>query len=129
MAAPSASHMVGRCFVATETGTYFEGTGFVKAGQNFRIEACVAVIGFQRTRRSEPGLSSSCLFAVANYRVGLDVSIGLEFRTSRTNGVLLAVSNQASDGLGLEIVNGKVGNPLCEEKKMVDVFVTQFTGC
>uniref|UniRef100_A0A3P8V0J9 Laminin subunit alpha 2 n=1 Tax=Cynoglossus semilaevis TaxID=244447 RepID=A0A3P8V0J9_CYNSE len=83
MAAPSASHMVGRCFVATETGTYFEGTGFVKAGQNFRIEA-------------------------SNYRVGLDVSIGLEFRTSRTNGVLLAVSNQASDGLGLEIVNGKL---------------------
>ncbi|XP_037606027.1 laminin subunit alpha-2 isoform X6 [Sebastes umbrosus] len=76
MATPTSRHMVGRCFVATETGTYFEGTGFLKA--------------------------------VASYRVGLDVSIALEFRTSRTNGVLLAVSNQANDGLGLEIVEGKL---------------------
>uniref|UniRef100_UPI003AAF5012 laminin subunit alpha-2 n=1 Tax=Centroberyx gerrardi TaxID=166262 RepID=UPI003AAF5012 len=76
MAAPTSSHMVGRCFVATETGTYFAGTGFLKA--------------------------------VASYRVGLDVSIALEFRTSRTNGVLLAVSNQVNDGLGLEINQGKL---------------------
>ncbi|XP_040920198.1 laminin subunit alpha-2 isoform X4 [Toxotes jaculatrix] len=76
MATPTSSHMVGRCFVATETGTYFDGTGFLKA--------------------------------VSSYRVGLDVSIALEFRTSRTNGVLLAVSNQANDGLGLEIVEGKM---------------------
>lgn len=45
---------------------------------------------------------------VSKYRVGLDVSIALEFRTSRTNGVLMAVSNQGNDGLGLEIVQGKV---------------------
>ncbi|XP_044024751.1 laminin subunit alpha-2 isoform X3 [Siniperca chuatsi] len=76
MATPTSSHMVGRCFVATETGTYFDGTGFLKA--------------------------------VSSYRVGLDVSIALEFRTSRTNGVLLAISNQANDGLGLEIVQGKL---------------------
>ncbi|XP_049913534.1 laminin subunit alpha-2 isoform X1 [Epinephelus moara] len=76
MATPTSSHMVGRCFVATETGTYFDGTGFLKA--------------------------------VASYRVGLDVSIALEFRTSRTNGVVLGVSNQANDGLGIEIVEGKL---------------------
>lgn len=76
MAAPTSSHMVGRCFVATETGTYFDGTGFLKA--------------------------------VSSYRVGLDVSIAFEFRTSRTNGVLLAISNQGNDGLGLEIVQGKL---------------------
>ncbi len=33
MAAPNASHMVGKCFVSTETGTYFEGTGYLKAGE------------------------------------------------------------------------------------------------
>uniref|UniRef100_A0A3P8SHG9 Laminin subunit alpha 2 n=1 Tax=Amphiprion percula TaxID=161767 RepID=A0A3P8SHG9_AMPPE len=76
MATPTSSHMVGRCFVATEAGTYFDGTGYLKA--------------------------------VSSYRVGLDVSIALEFRTSRTNGVLLAISNQANDGLGLEIVQGKL---------------------
>ncbi|XP_051266055.1 laminin subunit alpha-2 isoform X2 [Dicentrarchus labrax] len=76
MATPKSSHMVGRCFVATEAGTYFDGTGYLKA--------------------------------VSSYRVGLDVSIAFDFRTSRTNGVLLAISNQASDGLGLEIVEGKL---------------------
>ncbi|KAM7367692.1 hypothetical protein PAMP_013975 [Pampus punctatissimus] len=76
MATPNSSHMVGRCFVATETGTYFDGTGFLKA--------------------------------VSTYRVGMNVSITLEFRTSRTNGVLLTVSNQGMDGLGLEIVQGKL---------------------
>uniref|UniRef100_A0AAX7VJA7 Laminin subunit alpha 2 n=1 Tax=Astatotilapia calliptera TaxID=8154 RepID=A0AAX7VJA7_ASTCA len=49
-----------------------------------------------------------CLYLVSSYRVGLDVSIALEFRTSRTSGVLLAVSNQGNDGLGLEIVDGKL---------------------
>ncbi|XP_030201370.1 laminin subunit alpha-2 isoform X3 [Gadus morhua] len=76
MASPNSTHMVGRCFVATETGTYFDGTGYLKA--------------------------------VSTYRVGLDVSVALEFRTSRTNGVLLAISNQGNDGLGLEISQGKV---------------------
>ncbi|XP_055362117.1 laminin subunit alpha-2 isoform X3 [Betta splendens] len=76
MATPTARHMVGRCFVSTETGTYFEGTGFLKA--------------------------------VSPYRVGLDVSMSFEFRTSRTSGVLLTISNQVSDGLGLEIAEGKL---------------------
>ncbi|KAM8831426.1 laminin subunit alpha-2 isoform 5-T5 [Spinachia spinachia] len=76
MAAPTSSHMIATCFVATETGTYFEGTGYLKA--------------------------------VSSYRVGLDVSIAFEFRTSRTSGVLLAISNQGNDGLGLEIVEGKL---------------------
>ncbi|CAL8317241.1 unnamed protein product [Merluccius merluccius] len=76
MASPASTYMVGSCFVSTETGTYFDGTGYVKA--------------------------------VSTYRVGLDVSVALEFRTSRTNGVLLAISNQGNDGLGLEISQGKV---------------------
>jgi len=33
MATPTSRHMIGRCFVATETGTYFEGTGYLKAGE------------------------------------------------------------------------------------------------
>ncbi|KAM8846710.1 LOW QUALITY PROTEIN: laminin subunit alpha-2 [Synchiropus picturatus] len=76
MAAPDSRHMVGSCFTASESGTYFDGTGYLKA--------------------------------VSSYRVGLDVSISLEFRTTRTNGVLLAVSNRGNDGLGLEMVQGKL---------------------
>ncbi|XP_061125977.1 laminin subunit alpha-2 isoform X2 [Syngnathus typhle] len=76
METPTSSHMVGRCFSATEPGTYFDGTGFLKA--------------------------------VSTYRVGLDVSIAFQFRTSRTNGVLLTISNQGNDGLGLEIIQGRL---------------------
>uniref|UniRef100_A0A8C6UKU4 Basement membrane-specific heparan sulfate proteoglycan core protein n=1 Tax=Neogobius melanostomus TaxID=47308 RepID=A0A8C6UKU4_9GOBI len=73
---PSSSHMVGRCFVSTEPGTFFQGTGYLKA--------------------------------VATYRVGQEVSIAFDFRTSRTNGVLLGVSNKDKDGLGIELVDGKL---------------------
>ncbi|KAK7907203.1 hypothetical protein WMY93_015815 [Mugilogobius chulae] len=76
MQSPTSSHMVGRCFVSTEPGTYFQGNGYLKA--------------------------------VASYRVGQDVSIALDFRTSRTNGVLLAVSNADRDGLGIQIKDGKL---------------------
>uniref|UniRef100_A0A8C5D3E4 Basement membrane-specific heparan sulfate proteoglycan core protein n=1 Tax=Gadus morhua TaxID=8049 RepID=A0A8C5D3E4_GADMO len=55
-----------------------------------------------------PSTDCVCVPPVSTYRVGLDVSVALEFRTSRTNGVLLAISNQGNDGLGLEISQGKV---------------------
>ncbi|XP_071006528.1 laminin subunit alpha-2 isoform X1 [Oncorhynchus clarkii lewisi] len=79
MDAPTSSHHVGSCFISTEKGTYFDGSGYVKA--------------------------------VGSYRVGLDVSLELEFRTSQSNGVLLAVSSQVDtkmEGLGIELHNGKL---------------------
>lgn len=63
-----------------------------------------------------------------SYRVGLDVTVALEFRTSRTNGVLLAVSNQANDGLSLEIVQGKVHNKEHLEVRS-KVFCVSFSPC
>ncbi|KAK5616507.1 hypothetical protein CRENBAI_009395 [Crenichthys baileyi] len=53
-------------------------------------------------------VSTRSAATVSSYRVGLEVSITFEFRTSKTSGVLLAVSNQGNDGLGLEIVEGKL---------------------
>uniref|UniRef100_A0A8C7HQE2 Laminin subunit alpha 2 n=1 Tax=Oncorhynchus kisutch TaxID=8019 RepID=A0A8C7HQE2_ONCKI len=79
MDAPTSSHHVGSCFISTEKGTYFDGSGYVKA--------------------------------VGSYRVGLDVSLELEFRTSQSNGVLLGVSSQVDtkmEGLGIELHNGKL---------------------
>lgn len=107
MAAPASSHMVGRCFDATEAGSYFDGTGYLKAGE-MRLKRWVS-----DCRSSLRHSNCSCsehesVYLVASYRVGLDLSISLEFRTSRTNGVLLGISNQANEGLGLEIVQGKV---------------------
>ncbi|XP_077077233.1 laminin subunit alpha-2 isoform X13 [Siphateles boraxobius] len=46
--------------------------------------------------------------AVSAYRVGNEVSVDLEFRTAQGTGVLLGVSSQKMDGLGIELVNGKL---------------------
>uniref|UniRef100_A0AAY4DVF4 Laminin subunit alpha 2 n=1 Tax=Denticeps clupeoides TaxID=299321 RepID=A0AAY4DVF4_9TELE len=45
--------------------------------------------------------------AVAAYKVGLEVLVELEFRTSKSSGVLLGVSSQTG-GMGIEIHNGKL---------------------
>uniref|UniRef100_A0A673MXM5 Laminin subunit alpha-2-like n=1 Tax=Sinocyclocheilus rhinocerous TaxID=307959 RepID=A0A673MXM5_9TELE len=76
MEKPASSYRVGSCFANPEKGTYFDGTGYAKA--------------------------------VDTYRVGNDVSVGLEFRTAQSSGVLFGVSSQKMDGLGIELVNGKL---------------------
>ncbi|XP_059355199.1 laminin subunit alpha-2 isoform X1 [Carassius carassius] len=76
MEKPTSSYRVGSCFANPEKGTYFDGTGYAKA--------------------------------VDTYRVGNDVSVDLDFRTSQSSGVLLGVSSQKMDGLGIELVNGKL---------------------
>ncbi|XP_065536989.1 laminin subunit alpha-2 isoform X6 [Lathamus discolor] len=45
---------------------------------------------------------------VGAYKVGTDLLVEFEFRTTRLNGVLLGVSSQKMDGLGIELVDGKV---------------------
>uniref|UniRef100_A0A8B9U8R8 Laminin subunit alpha-2 n=1 Tax=Anas zonorhyncha TaxID=75864 RepID=A0A8B9U8R8_9AVES len=41
-------------------------------------------------------------------QVGTDLLVEFEFRTTQMNGVLLGVSSQKMDGLGIELVDGKV---------------------
>ncbi|XP_053314949.1 laminin subunit alpha-2 isoform X2 [Spea bombifrons] len=45
---------------------------------------------------------------VGAYKVGTDLSIELEFRTTRSNGVLIGISSQKMDGLGIELADGKL---------------------
>ncbi|NXW31629.1 LAMA2 protein, partial [Phaetusa simplex] len=45
---------------------------------------------------------------VGAYKVGTDLLVEFEFRTTQMNGVLLGVSSQKMDGLGIELVDGKV---------------------
>ncbi|XP_078505043.1 laminin subunit alpha-2 isoform X3 [Lissotriton helveticus] len=73
---PTSSYNVGKCFANAQKGTYFDGTGFAKA--------------------------------VDAFKVGLQLLVEFEFRTTRTNGVLLGISGQKMDGMGLELVNGNV---------------------
>ncbi|XP_053142140.1 laminin subunit alpha-2 isoform X3 [Hemicordylus capensis] len=45
---------------------------------------------------------------IGAYKVGTDVQVEFEFRTTQTNGVLLGISSQKMDGLGIELVNENV---------------------
>ncbi|KAJ8279563.1 hypothetical protein COCON_G00066290, partial [Conger conger] len=47
-------------------------------------------------------------FVKEGYKVGSDVAVGLEFRTTEQNGVLLGISSAKVDAIGLELVNGQV---------------------
>lgn len=40
--------------------------------------------------------------------MGLDLLIEFEFRTTRTTGVLLGISSQKMDGMGIEMLDEKV---------------------
>lgn len=42
--------------------------------------------------------------------MGTDLLVEFEFRTTRMNGVLLGVSSQKMDGLGIELVDGRVSS-------------------
>ncbi|XP_071340289.1 laminin subunit alpha-1 [Trachinotus anak] len=42
------------------------------------------------------------------YKVGSDVSVALEFRTSQAEGVFLGISSAKVDAIGLEMINGQV---------------------
>ncbi|KAG9460245.1 hypothetical protein GDO78_023104, partial [Eleutherodactylus coqui] len=45
---------------------------------------------------------------VGTFKVGTDLLIELEFRTTRPNGVLIGISGKKMDGLGIELVDGKL---------------------
>ncbi|KAH0622296.1 hypothetical protein JD844_024475 [Phrynosoma platyrhinos] len=46
--------------------------------------------------------------AVGAFKVGVDLYIEFEFRTTQPNGVLLGISSQKMDGLGIELVDENV---------------------
>ncbi|KAM4040964.1 laminin subunit alpha-2 isoform 3-T3 [Anomaloglossus baeobatrachus] len=45
---------------------------------------------------------------VGAFKVGTDLLIELEFRTTRSNGVLIGISGKKMDGLGIELVDGQL---------------------
>lgn len=52
------------------------------------------------------------------YKVGSDMSVSLEFRTSQSDAVFLGISSAKVDAIGLEMINGQVSTkllvpPLC----------------
>lgn len=55
--------------------------------------------------------SLTCVFVCAvhdGYKVGSDMTVSLEFRTSQSEGVFLGISSAKVDAVGLELMNGQV---------------------
>ncbi|KAM6908341.1 laminin subunit alpha-1 [Lycodopsis pacificus] len=52
--------------------------------------------------------SGYAAFMRDGYKVGSDVSVSLEFRTSQSEGVFLGISSAKVDAIGLEMINGQV---------------------
>lgn len=44
------------------------------------------------------------------YKVGSDMLVSLEFRTSQSDGVLVGISSAKVDAVGLEMVDGRVSS-------------------
>lgn len=53
-----------------------------------------------------------CVSVHGGYKVGSDVSVSLEFRTSQSEAVILGISSAKVDAIGLEITSGQVS--VCE---------------
>lgn len=49
-----------------------------------------------------------CVSVHGGYKVGSDVSVSLEFRTSQSEAVILGISSAKVDAIGLEITSGQV---------------------
>ncbi|MGH0147204.1 UNVERIFIED_CONTAM: hypothetical protein FKN15_055746 [Acipenser sinensis] len=130
---PTSSYNVGTCFVNAQTGTYFNGTGYAKTGISKSIKRKKKEKQTNLFKRNKSALDldnptssynvGTCFVnaqtgtyfngtgyakTVGAYKVGTDLSIELEFRTSQRSGVLLGISDQKMDGLGIELVNGKM---------------------
>lgn len=54
-----------------------------------------------------------CVLVHGGYKVGSDVSVSLEFRTSQSEAVILGVSSAKVDAIGLEITSGQVSVCVC----------------
>ncbi|XP_060769556.1 laminin subunit alpha-2 [Neoarius graeffei] len=70
---------------------------------SYRVGSC-----FNRTQSGSYFSGTGYAKAVSTYRVGNDVTVEMEFRTSRSTGVLLGISSQIMDGFGIELVSGRV---------------------
>nr|XP_048281070.1 laminin subunit alpha-2 isoform X2 [Myodes glareolus] len=70
---------------------------------SFRVGTC-----FANAQRGTYFDGTGFARAVGGFKVGLDLLVEFEFRTTRPTGVLLGVSSQKMDGLGIEMIDEKL---------------------
>lgn len=102
---PASQRDVASCFTEEETGSYFNGSGYAALsewpGQSASASAPVSTHSHVR--------AFVCVCSVRDgYKVGSDVSVSLDFRTSQSEGVFLGISSAKVDAIGLEMIKGQV---------------------
>ncbi|KAM3931256.1 laminin subunit alpha-2 isoform 4-T4 [Leptodactylus fuscus] len=78
-------------------------TDFNNPTSSFNVGSC-----FANPQKGTYFDGSGFAKTVGAFKVGTDLSVELEFRTTRTNGVLIGISGKKMDGLGIELVDGKL---------------------
>ncbi|XP_040285060.1 laminin subunit alpha-2 isoform X2 [Bufo bufo] len=78
-------------------------TDFNKPTSSFNVGSC-----FANPQKGTYFDGSGFAKTVGAFKVGTDLLIELEFRTTKTNGVLIGISGKKMDGLGIEMVDGKL---------------------
>ncbi|XP_071074759.1 laminin subunit alpha-2 [Dasypus novemcinctus] len=74
-----------------------------KPTSSFRVGTC-----FANAQKGTYFDGTGFATAVGGFKVGLDLLVEFEFRTTRTTGVLLGISSQKMDGMGIEIIDEKL---------------------
>lgn len=99
---PASQHGTTSCFARDQPGSYFNGSGYAVLSEFHTAENVdPAEIRVARTDlRVSP--------VREGYKVGSDVSVSLEFRTSQSEGVFLGISSAKVDAIGLEMIDGRV---------------------
>ncbi|XP_071997663.1 laminin subunit alpha-2 isoform X3 [Engystomops pustulosus] len=78
-------------------------TDFNSPTSSFNVGSC-----FANPQKGTYFDGSGFAKTVGAFKVGTDLLIELEFRTTRTSGVLIGISGKKMDGLGIELVDGKL---------------------
>ncbi|KAM9317105.1 laminin subunit alpha-2 [Gastrophryne carolinensis] len=78
-------------------------TDFSNPTSSYNVGSC-----FANPQRGNYFDGSGFAKAVGAFKVGTDLTVELEFRTTRISGVLIGISGKQMDGFGIELVDGKL---------------------
>ncbi|XP_077145501.1 laminin subunit alpha-2 isoform X2 [Ranitomeya variabilis] len=78
-------------------------TDFNNPTSSFNVGSC-----FANPQKGTYFDGSGFAKTVGAFKVGTDLLVELEFRTTRSNGVLVGISGKKMDGLGIELVDGQL---------------------
>lgn len=103
---PASHHDVTSCFTRDQKGSYFNGSGYAALSESSINQRKYTLV--QSDLMSDESVNLCVCSVRDGYKVGSDMSVSMEFRTSQSEGVLLGLSSAKVDAIGLEMINGQV---------------------